>query len=142
MEIDFGAPCFWGSVKWRIEGPHLLPIVAELVERAEIETCITWSMLKGGHDGVEVRLRGGSAHGSDGEIDHIAAGIGGAKDAPGVDPTGVVGVKMDGNSDGVLECFDESAGGVGATESRHILNGEKVRAHFLEFFGHGDIVLE
>ena len=53
-----------------------------------------------------------------------------------------MGVKVNGEADFFLQGLDEFLRGVGTAEAGHILDGEKVGAHFFQFFREADVVFE
>ena len=143
VEVDIGGAGAGSGVEGGVDGANGFPVIGGAVEGVEGEAGGAGGVvLEGGDDGVEVRLAGGAGHGGEGAIDDIDAGFGGFEDGGGGDAGGVVGVEVEGESDFVFEGFDELEGGVGFQEAGHVLDGEDVGAHFLELFGHPDVVSE
>ena len=66
----------------------------------------------------------------------------GGEHGGGVEAGGVVGVEMDGDADFLLEGGDQLVGGVRFAQAGHVLDGEDVGAHALEFLGLGDVVFQ
>src|SRR4030095_3914832 len=62
VEINLGAAGFRRSVEWRVERADVLPVVAEFIQRIEVETGVARGALERGDDRVQVRLRSAPAH--------------------------------------------------------------------------------
>lgn len=56
VEIDLGGAVWFGGVKGFVVAADVRPVVAEFVERIEIELGITRAVLQRGDDGIEVGL--------------------------------------------------------------------------------------
>ena len=142
VEIDFGGAVGLGGVEGLVESAHRSPVVAELLQRFDIESGVTRRVLHGGDDGVEVRLRGAAGHGGDGGIDDIDTCGGGFEDAGGVQAAGVMRVEVNRDADFIFERFDELLGGKGADESGHVFDAEHVCAHLFQLLGQADVVFK
>ena len=70
------------------------------------------------------------------------AGVGGLEDGGGVDAAGVVGVEVNGDADFLAQRLDQRVGGIGPAQAGHVLDGQHMRAHALQFLGHADVVVE
>ena len=68
--------------------------------------------------------------------------FGGVEDGRSLHACGVVRVKVDRDANFLSQGFDELASGERFTEPGHVLNGEEMRAAFLEVFGEVDVVFE
>src|SRR5262245_44686519 len=71
VKINLGAAGFWRSVEWRVERAHMLPVVAEFIQRIEVETGVARGPLERGDDRIQVRLRSAPAHARDRKINHV-----------------------------------------------------------------------
>ena len=97
---------------------------------------------QGGEQGVQVRLGGQPGDRGEGGIDDVAAGLGGHQQHGAAVAGGVVGVQVDGDADLVLEGLDQLLGGEGLEQPGHVLDGQDVGAHLLQFLGQVDVVGE
>ncbi len=87
-------------------------------------------------------MAGAAAHGGDGGVGHVHAGVGGFQHGGGVDAAGVVGVKVDGDFDFFAQGFYQFEGGVRFAEAGHVFDGKKMCAEFFELLGHCDVILQ
>ena len=133
---------FRAGVEGRVVGADGFPVIGALVERFDVELRVARSVAQGVDDGIEIGLAGAAAHGGDGGVGDVYAGVGGFENGGGVEAAGVVGVEMDGDADFFAEGFDEFVGGVGFAEAGHVFDGEEVRAELFELLGHLDVILQ
>ena len=142
VDVHLGRTRLRRGVEGRVVFADLLPVVGEAVERLEVELGVARGVLQGGHHRVEVGLRGAAAHGGQRQVHHVDPGVARPQDAGGVDAAGVVGVEVDGDAHLVLQGLDQLLGGVGTAQARHVLDGQQMSSHALQFLGQLDVVLE
>src|SRR5258708_21520007 len=120
---------------------HSFPVVGALVERVDIELRVARGVAQRFDDGVEIGLACAAAHGSDGSIRDVHAGVRRLQYGGCVEAAGIVSVKVNWNAELFAERTNELEGGVWLTQSGHGFDGEKMRAEFLELLRHGDVIL-
>src|SRR6266699_3143937 len=99
------------------------------------------SVLKRGHDGIEIWLARAARHRSDGQIRDIRAGFTGSQDAGRTNSAGVVGVEVNGQANFLRECFDQLARGSRPADSSHVFDAEEMSAHSLQLAAQLHIIL-
>ena len=135
MDIHLGRAGLRGGVEGCVVFADFLPVVGEAVERLEVELRVARCVLQRGHHRVEVGLRGAAAHGCERQIHHVDPGVARPQNASGVDAAGVMGVEVDGDAHLVLQRLDQLLSGVGSAQAGHVLDGQDVCAHALQFLG-------
>ena len=80
-------------------------------------------------DGAQIGLGGETRKRVDGAVDRIGARLDGGEHARGRNAAGVMRVEMNGQPDFLLERCDQRGGRARLAQSRHILDGDHVRAH-------------
>ena len=84
---------------------------------------------------VEIDLRGSSRKRGHRGIGNVEIGFRRFEDRRRLNARRVVRVEVDRNADFLLERFDELLGRVRFAQPGHVLDGQDVGAHFLQFFG-------
>ena len=103
VDVNFGGAGLGSFIERRVVGAHDFPVIGAFIQRIQIEPGIAIGVGQRRHNGVQVRLAGGSAHGRDGGIGGIDACFGCFQDGSGVDAAGVVRVEMDRQADFFLQ---------------------------------------
>ena len=82
---------------------HRFPVIGALVERVEIEPGVARRMRQRRDDGIQIRLAGLPAHGGDGGIGRMHAGVGRFQDRGRIDAAGIVRVEVNRDADLVAQ---------------------------------------
>ena len=141
VDIHFGRAGLRAGIERRIVRPHGFPVIGALVERVQVEAGIARRVAERRHDGVQIRLAGGAAHGGDGAVGHMHARFGRFQHRGGIDAAGIVRVEVDRNADFLPQRAHQLLGRVGLAQPGHIFDGEHVRAHALQFARHLHVIL-
>jgi len=103
---------------------------------------IPFTAPQGGYDRVQIGLRGQSRQGRKRRVYDIHARLARHQQGSLAVSRRVVGVQVDGNAQFFLERLYQFVGGKWLEESSHVLDGQDMGAHFLQFPGKGDIVFQ
>src|SRR5258708_15495824 len=94
-----------------------------LVECVDVERRVGRRVAQIVDDRVEVRLAGAAAHGGDGCIGDVHAGVRSLQHGGRVQAAGVVRVEVNGDGDFFAKGADELESSVGLAQAGHVLDG-------------------
>ena len=135
-------PDLGAVIERRVVGAHGFPVIGALIQRVQIEAgiarCVASAATMEFRLGwlvvplMEAMAASATSH----------ACFGRFQDGRGIDAAGVVRVEMNGNADFFAQRLDQLLGRVRFAQARHVFDGQNVRAHALQFFGHPDVVFK
>ena len=140
--IDVGGAGVRAGIKRQVVSAHGLPVVGAVVKRGDVQAGVARRVAQRFDDGVQIGLAGAAAHGGDGGVGHVHAGVGGFEDGGGVQATGVVRVKVDGEGDFFAQRLDQCECGFRFANAGHIFDAQKMDAQLFKLLGQVEIIFE
>ena len=125
-----------------VECAHRLPIRLLVQERVERDARVALGRRGGGDDRRQGGLAGHPGHRGGGAVDGVDAGVDGGEVGRELPAGGVVGVQVNGQLELAAQRGHEGAGGRGAQQAGHVLDGQHVYAGVDQLLGEAQVVGE
>ena len=140
MQIDVRVGRDHSRFKRLVHLPDRAPIVGNLPQGDMVQSRLPRMKPQRLNQAVQVRLRRHPRHRSDRRIGNIQPRLRRFENSRRLHAAHIVRVEVDRNPDLLLQRFDQLLGRVRLAQPGHVLNGEDVRAHPLQFLGQLDVV--